>query len=302
MDGQAVERTGATAGGLVGGGAAVDYVNNFGYTSGVAVAPDGTYYVSSLYGTVMHYTNSGIFLNDVGTGYLAEPGTLAFGPNGNLYVADLHLGVIYQFDLNSSTQVPVSTLQLPASFSPGGFTFSNDATHDLIVGDASGSGEILQYVGPSYTTLVPAGTKAFGAVIVPLSLLELSNGNLLIADSTLGGDPQYHHQILEYDPTVQTMSQLIDLSTLVPQGDLAPQPTSLLFASDGNLLVGFAPDRGPTDGTVEEFDLTTGAADRHSRHFNRPAGGPRLRAAVGADGRPGERLERGRGLDGRRRR
>lgn len=261
VDGQAVERYSQTAGSLVGGGAAIDYVNNFGYTSGVAAAPDGTYYVSSLYGTVMHYTNSGIFLNDVGAGILTEPGTLAFGPNGNLYVADLGADAIYQFDLNTSTQMPVSTLELP--FSPGGFTFSNDATQDLIVGDASGSGEILQYVGPSYTsssTLLPAGTSEFGAVPNPLSLLELSNGNLLIADSTLGGDPQYHHQILEYDPTAQppTMTQLIDLSTLVPQGDTAPQPTSLLLTPDGNLLVGFAPDRGPTDGTVEEFDLTTG--------------------------------------------
>ena len=68
--------------------------------AGVAVAPDGSTYVSSpgsgpgRSAQILHYSSSGVFLNVLG-GNDAEqaplffPGTLAFGPNGNLYVADL---------------------------------------------------------------------------------------------------------------------------------------------------------------------------------------------------------------------
>src|SRR5208283_641298 len=84
-------------------------------TAGVAVAPDGSYYVSSPgsgpdgTGQVLHYSNSGVFLNVLGASdstqaVLIYPGTLDFGPNGRLYVADLGAGVIDQFDTTSTTQ------------------------------------------------------------------------------------------------------------------------------------------------------------------------------------------------------
>jgi len=82
------------------------YAGDHGLTNatGLAVAPDGSYYVSSpgsgpevdgvATGQVLHYSNSGVFLNVLDQGdtsgpTLYEPGTLAFGPDGNLYVADL---------------------------------------------------------------------------------------------------------------------------------------------------------------------------------------------------------------------
>ena len=145
--------------------------NGSSQTAGVAVAPDGSYYVSSPgsgpggTGQVLHYSSSGVFLNVLGASdgnpaALIYPGTLAFGPNGNLYVADLAHGVIDQFDTTSTSQqyLAAATIQLPANFSPAGFTFASDVTRNLIVGDYN-TGEVLQInADGSSTTLIAADT------------------------------------------------------------------------------------------------------------------------------------------------
>ena len=83
---------------------------------------------------------------------------------------------------------------------------------------------------------------------IPIAMLELGDGNLLIADSNPGNDSANHHQILEYDPATQNLSQFANLT--VPVGTsqyedpgLLPQPSSLLLDADGNLLVGLAPSQ-----------------------------------------------------------
>ena len=145
---------------------------------------------------------------------------------------------------------------MPSGFVPGGFTFAANATHDLIVGDLN-SGQVLQFAANgSSTTLIPSDSG-----INPFSILALSNGNLLIADSDLGGDPTGHHQIVEYTASTSATSQFIDLTTPVGTGTFAgdrPQPSSLAFDADGNLLVGLSPDDAD-DGAVEKFSIQTGA-------------------------------------------
>ena len=84
---------------------------------------------------------------------------------------------------------------------------------------------------------------------------ELSNGNLLIADSNPGNDSAGHHQILEYDTATNGITQLIDLTEPVDSSGDPPQPVSLLLTPDGNLLVGVSPNEYYPDGAVEEFDL-----------------------------------------------
>ncbi len=259
--------------------------------TGLAVAPDGSYYVSSPgtgpvvnsvhTGQVLHYSNSGVFLNvlganDASPATLYFPGALAFGPGGDLYVADLDTAAIYEFDTTSSTQQFVGAIQLPSvttsqgtsQFVPAGFTFAADASHDLIVGDYQ-SGEVVQInvaqylASGSYTTLVapdtPSPNSATGYPIFPIAMLELGNGDLLIADSNPGGDAADHHQILEYDPATQAVTQFVNLT--MPQdasGDPA-QPVSMMLDADGNLLVGVAPDE-TDDGAVQRFSIRTDAA------------------------------------------
>ena len=92
---------------------------------------------------ILHYSKAGVFemcwaRNDAIQAPLEFPGTLAFGPNGNLYVADLYARAVFtQFDISWTTQqyLAANTIQLPQGFSPASFvTFAADATHDLIVG------------------------------------------------------------------------------------------------------------------------------------------------------------------------
>jgi autotransporter-associated beta strand protein len=272
LTGGGVLRYSSAAQPLADGGVAPGDSGNY-FTSGVAVAPDGSYYVSSPQTIIdsegdsapeiLHYSSSGVFLNVLGANDpnqapLAYPGTLAFGPDGNLYVADLYDGAIFQFDTNSTAQQyqPADTLQLPQGFTPAGFTFAADATRDLIAGDFN-TGEVLQFSADgSSTTLVPGNTTP-GAAICPLSMVALADGNLLIADSNPGGDAAGHHQILEYDAATGDVSQFIDLTAPVDTSGDPPQPTSLLLTPDGNLLVGLSPNEYYADGAVEEFDVAT---------------------------------------------
>ncbi|MGO9112756.1 MAG: hypothetical protein ACLP9L_26275 [Thermoguttaceae bacterium] len=253
FDADSVLRYSTVANSLVGGGVASGD-NGLGQTQGVAVAPDGSFYVSSLVGQILHYSNAGVFLNVLNTSPapIYAPGSLAFGPDGNLYVADLASQGIYQFDTASTTQpyLPADTLSL--GFTPGGFAFANDATRDLIVGDLDDQSVVQYHDDGSSTTLIDPGSG-----INPASILALSNGNLLIADLDLGGDPSGHHQIVEYNASTQTTSQFIDLTAPVGTGDFAgdpPQPTSLLLDQNGNLLVGLSPDHNG-NGAVEKFDM-----------------------------------------------
>ena len=62
-------------------------VGGLDYATGLAVAPDGSYYVSGIGTGVVHFSNSGVPLGVLGSDVLVAPGTLAFGPNGNLYVS-----------------------------------------------------------------------------------------------------------------------------------------------------------------------------------------------------------------------
>ncbi len=206
--------------------------HGLGQAQGLAAAADGSYYVSSLAsGQILHFSSAGSYLGVLGAGDAVQapiyaPGTLAFGPNGNLYVADLAAKAIYQFDLNATGQQYVASATLSLGFTPGGFTFAADGTHDLIVGDLDAQ-SVVRFHNGSPTTLIAAGSG-----INPAAILALNNGDLLIADLDLGNDPTGHHQIVKYDASTQTTSQFINLTAPLGTGSsagLPPQPTSLML-------------------------------------------------------------------------
>ena len=128
------ENSGATAYGSV---SSSDAEDGGAKNTGLAVAPDGSFFVSdSSTDEVLHYSNSGTFLGvldteDAGGDYapLVEPGTLAFGPDGNLYVGDLGSGNIFQFNVNvarpwqSSGTININ-VDPSSDGSVGGFTFA----------------------------------------------------------------------------------------------------------------------------------------------------------------------------------
>ncbi len=228
---------------------------------GVAVAPDGSFYVSSLTtGSVLHYDAFGSYLgvlgeNDTTHATFFAPGTLLFGPNGNLYVGDLALGTIYQFDTTSPTQqfLQAATLNTGAA-GVGGFAFEDNG--DIVVGNLLNQSVTSYDSGGTPTVLI-----ADGSGIVPSAILVRPNGDVLIADINFGGEEQLHHQIMRYDVATEMTSQFINLTFPVGTGDAAgnpPQPTSMIYDSDGNLLVGVSPDHNQ-NGAVLNYDATTGA-------------------------------------------
>src|SRR5208283_1466976 len=178
---------------------------------------DGSYYVSSdATDQVLHYSNSGVFLgvlgaNDASPAPLEFPGTLAFGPNGNLYVADLGANAIFQFNTSSSTQQYLASdkLSLPPGFTPGGFTFASDSTHELIVGSLEFQ-SIVQFnaAGRPVSTPIPEGSG-----IEPAAILALSNGNLLVADTDFDEVATAHHQVVEYNAATGITSQFINITS-----------------------------------------------------------------------------------------
>ena len=135
-------------------------------------------------------------------------------------------------------------------YTPGGMTFASNG--DLIVGNLE-NGPVTQYHGDGSTTVLVPGGQGYD----PAALLPEANGNLLIADLTLSDEDPGHHQVLLYNAATQQVSQFINL-TQPTSGGLLPQPESLAYDQDGNLLVGFSADKSINDGVIEKFDINTG--------------------------------------------
>ena len=238
--------------------------HGLGTAQGLAVAPDGSYYVSSTVsypGKVLHYDANGTYLgtlgeNDGTPAPLAVPGTLVFGPNGNLYVGDFGAGKIYQYDTTSATQQYLAADTADLGYTPGGITFATDGTGDMIVGDLDAQAVFRYHASDPATTLVAPGSG-----LNPAALLAESSGDILIADLDFGFQPADHHQVVRYDSATQMVNPFIDLTHPVGSGALdgmPPQPTSLGFDRDGNLLVGMSADHN-LHGAVEKFNIDNGA-------------------------------------------
>ena len=229
--------------------------DNFLYSpQGVAVASDGSFYVSNpaAYG-VSHYSNAGVFIDAITlTPSYSLPGTLTISPaDGLLYVGDIGTGQIVKIDTSTDSIVG----SIPMGYAPAGITFVPDGSNDMVVSGFDTQG-IIRYTSGGPVTLVEPGSG-----INALALLAEANGDVLVADSDLGFDPTNHHQIwVVHNDISHTREQFANLTTPVGAGPTfyPPQPTSLLYDHDGNLLVGLAPDHTGT-GAVEKFNINSGA-------------------------------------------
>ncbi len=227
---------------------------------GLAVAPDGTFFISSLAsGQVLHYDNGGNLLGALGAGDavpapLIAPSTLVFGPNGHLYVGDLQSASIFEFDTSSPTQQYLQSETLFLGYAPGGFAFEDDG--ELVVGDLFFQGLNHYDTSDNLTVWIEQGSG-----IHPAAVLIRPDGDILIGDITLGQDPMAHHQVVLYDVSEDTTSQFINLTTPVGTGESAgfpPQPTALAYDQSGDLLVGLSPDHN-LNGAIQRYNPDTGA-------------------------------------------
>jgi hypothetical protein len=228
--------------------------DNFLYSpQGIAVAPDGSFYVSNPANpSVHHYDADGNFITAIGVGTLALPGHLGINPDdGLLYVGDIGAGRIYQIDTSSDSIVGSILL----GYAPAGFDFVPDGTNDLVVGGFDTQG-VIRYTSGGPVVLVNPGSG-----YNPLGILAEADGDVLIADSDLGPEPMDHHQILIYSAATTLTTQFINLSFPFGTGMSAgypAQPSALMYDHDGNLLVGLSPDHNG-NGAVQKYDIDDGA-------------------------------------------
>jgi len=240
--------------------------NGIGVSQGLAVAPDGSFFVSSSGSlTVLHYDVNGDYLGVLGAGDAVQapiyfPGTLNFGPDGDLYVADLGSKSILQFDLDSVGQTWQPAGSYFFDYTPAGFTFADDVSHDLIVGGLL-TQAVTRYAADHSPTLLIDPTDGYN--IFPTSIIT-AGADLLIADTDLGGEPTGHHRIVKWsgtDHTDATITTFINLTTPMgtgPTAGYAPQATAMLYDHDGNLLVAVSPDH-QFNGVVRKYDIDDGS-------------------------------------------
>ncbi len=240
--------------------------NDLFVAQGIATAPDGTFYVSSLFtGKVLHYAADSTFLDVLGAddavaAPIYAPGTLAFDANGSLYVGDLGSDAVLKFNTANVGQQWDPTGSLFLTYQPTGIAFAPD-DGDLIVGGFDNK-SVIRYDGANNfapTVLIDSSDGNQN----PSSILVRPNGDLLIADfdnGNNGGEPLQHHQVLYYTLATDTLAPFMNLSAPFGTGDALgnpAQPTSMIYDHDGNVLVGASPDHN-NNGAVLKFNVTTG--------------------------------------------
>jgi DNA-binding beta-propeller fold protein YncE len=251
------DRTGAFLGvfidGFSGGGP-------LGPISGLALGPGGLVYAAKTVSTIgeagaveRRDPATGAFLGyfvPQGSGGLARPGTLAFGPDGDLYVrkgtgAGLPNDSILRYD--GRTGAFLGTFIGPIGHEINDFVFGPDRNVNV----NSAGGNVLRYDG---TTGQPLGLFAGGIGGDFQGRVFGPDGNLYVSDD-LGSAVRW------FDGTTGALLG----NFVAPKAGGLFNPTNLVFGPDGSLYVS-----SRDDNSVKRYDGATGA---YLGDFVPPGGG-----------------------------
>ncbi len=225
---------------------------------GFLFGPDGNFYVSSggVTSEVLRYNGDtgefiDIFVTD-GSGGLDQPSSLAFGPDGHLYVSGAESDNILRYDgttgafIDAFVASGVGGLEEPFAlkFGPDG--------HLYVSSDILAASDVLRFDGETGAFM---GVFALGAefgLFENVSTLFGSDGKLYVSSAHPG-------KIVRYDATTGTP---LDVFVSAGSGGLE-DPTGMRFGPDGHLYVSeYAGD------AILRYDGLTGAP------FPGPLGSP----------------------------
>jgi len=171
-----------------------------------------------------------------------QPGALAFGPNGDLFLTDVSTSTVDEY--NGTTGAFVRTF-VPYGggglLSPADLKFGPNG--DLFVSDHFKVQEYDGVTGAFVKTFVPPGSGGLGNMVFG------PNGDLFVSDSSTG-------TILEYNGKT---GAFVSIFVTKGSGGLI-NPSGLAFGPHGELFVGSNGNSFPSaDAAVLEYDGTTGA-------------------------------------------
>jgi sugar lactone lactonase YvrE len=202
--------------------------------SGLAVGPGGVLYVATPVddgfghgASIVRFNPAngaqlGTFASHVSDNNLNNPGGIAFGPGGNLYVGDLQSKILVY---GSGGGTSLSTLTGGNLNAPSSVTF--DPAGKLYVADEN-SGTILKYNGSTFSQVNNGLFSVAHDVGVGL------DGNLYVLDDSgaTGG-------IYRLNPTTGASQKLVDYSTSpFFQNDLVVGPDGKLYVSGSDSNTG----------------------------------------------------------------
>src|SRR3989304_7368233 len=185
---------------------------------------------------------TGAFIDTLVAEGLPLPTGLVFGPDGNLYIADISFDVVEQYNFEAMQLFEFVMAGSGGLNRPIGLVFGPDG--NLYV-SSEGADQVLRYNGTTgefMDVFVPAGS---GGLIYPQGLVFGSDGNLYVSSNSTEGA-----EVLRYDGT---SGAFMNAFVSAGSGGLE-DPEGLVFDNDGNLCV-----RSSKTNEVLRYDGLTGA-------------------------------------------
>ncbi len=171
-----------------------------------------------VYDVASHALITTITLHDPG----ADAEAVAYGPNGQVYVADPNNGVVDRYDGTTFAYVDQFSLFSNGLFAPTAMTFGPDG--DLYIVDNSNTG--IYRFGLDGTFIDEFIGFGLSGVVSPTAFAFGPDGSLTVADNFLG--------VVNFSGGTSTLVSPLGTGVGVPG---LSSPTGMGFGPDGNLYV-----------------------------------------------------------------
>lgn len=229
--------------------------------AGVAVGPNGNWYVSSQdTGEILHFDGvtgaplpspipggrDGLFANmrtEINPN--GAPGPIRFGPDNYLYVSDYGGSRLRKFNPTTGEELASAATGLGP---PGGFAFGPDG--DLYVGNFGASAIIRVHNGVQSFFVLPGVTP----MSTPSSLLFLPDGDLLVVS-------MFRNAIHRFSSAGAYRGVFATIDPVPPPIDNTNYPSDIAFDQDGNVVLAVLGPTNPPDnrGQILRYALAEGS-------------------------------------------